>query len=162
MKKALLLLLFIGFFTTSLFAQLTDIENIVELPNTSKTEIYNRALAYVAKNFRSGKDVIQLQDKDAGKIIGKGSIKYDAPGFNPGTFYSGYFRFMIMVDCKDNKYKYSISQVSHESDHEGYSTNLYGGRKTKKKIVSAAQTSINNLAANFEEEMTKSYKQDNW
>lgn len=44
----------------------------IEGINATKDEIYSRALAYFATAYKSANDVIQMQDKEAGTIIGKG------------------------------------------------------------------------------------------
>lgn len=46
---------------------------IVEVPNTSKDELYNRAKLWFAKNFKDSKEVLQIDDKVNGKILGKGN-----------------------------------------------------------------------------------------
>ena len=45
---------------------------VIELPNTSKEELYKRAKLWFAKAFRDSKEVLQIDDKEGGKIVGKG------------------------------------------------------------------------------------------
>ena len=44
---------------------------VEETPELSKEQIYSNTLAWFAEEFVSSKEVIQLQDKENGKIIGK-------------------------------------------------------------------------------------------
>ncbi len=45
---------------------------VVEALDLSKDEIYNRVQNYFVYNYGSGKSVIQTQDKDLGRVVGKG------------------------------------------------------------------------------------------
>ena len=45
---------------------------VFEVPNLTTDEIYNRVLNYFVYNYGSGKSVIQTQDKDLGRVVGKG------------------------------------------------------------------------------------------
>ena len=69
----------------------------------TKNEIYDLSLEWMARTFFDSKEVIELKDKENGKIIGKGL-----------TFFSGKIgwfsadipcRFTLIVEAKDNKYR---------------------------------------------------------
>lgn len=47
-------------------------ERVVEVPGLSKAELYNRGLNYFTYSYTSGKSVIQTEDKELGRIVGKG------------------------------------------------------------------------------------------
>jgi hypothetical protein len=47
----------------------------VDVDSIKSTELYVRAHEWFAKTFKSAQSVIQLDDKEAGKILGKGSIQ---------------------------------------------------------------------------------------
>lgn len=47
-------------------------ERVIETPELSKAELFNRGLNYFAYNYTSGKSVIQTEDKELGRIVGKG------------------------------------------------------------------------------------------
>ncbi|MCC8426944.1 DUF4468 domain-containing protein [Mucilaginibacter sp. UR6-11] len=49
-------------------------EGIVEMPGKPKMDLYNNAKQWFVDCFKSAKDVIQNEDKDQGRIIGKGVI----------------------------------------------------------------------------------------
>lgn len=117
MKKLLFLLFFMPYFG---FSQVYK-TNVIEVPETNKEILYDRAKVWVARIFRSANDVIQLDDKGNGRLIAKGNINYPAPAFVPGTNYDGRFDFMLTIEVKDGKYKYTIEDVYHESSKSGYS-----------------------------------------
>ena len=47
---------------------------IVKVDSTSSPELYLRAKTWFVRNFNSANNVIQLDDKESGKIIGKRGI----------------------------------------------------------------------------------------
>lgn len=69
----------------------------------SKNEIYDRALEWMAQTFVDSKAVIELKDKENGKIIGKGMSSFNVD--------SGLIlvpipcRFTLILEAKDNKYR---------------------------------------------------------
>lgn len=136
-------------------------ENTITVNGIAKNELYNRAKKWTAENFKSAKDVIQLDDKESGKIIIKGCIIYNAPPFNPGTAYSGSYFFTFSFDCKNDKYKYEFSSAFFEP----YDTKAWAGdfqhKKHLKMINEKEQRELQNLALDFEEGMKSAY-QANW
>lgn len=75
MKKfTISLVIFLLVVVSGLFAQQT--QQIIELPGVKKDVIFTRSLNWIASEFLSAKAVIELQDKDQGKIIGNVLIKY--------------------------------------------------------------------------------------
>lgn len=49
-------------------------EFIKEYPGITKAQIFERSQRWIAQNFKSAKQVIDLTDKDAGMIVAKGKI----------------------------------------------------------------------------------------
>ena len=49
----------------------TKLERVIEVPNVSKNDLYIKVNEWFVKNFTSAESVIQFQDKEEGKIIGK-------------------------------------------------------------------------------------------
>lgn len=47
-------------------------ERVIEVPELSKPELFNRGLNYFTYGYTSGKSVIQTEDKELGRIVGKG------------------------------------------------------------------------------------------
>lgn len=138
-----------------------DIERTVELPNVSKDELYDRALLWLTKSFRSANDAIQMKDKEAGRIICQASIPYAAPAFAPGTNYSGHFSFTLTYECKEGKYRYRIENAKHESSLVGYSIGfLNAPARNKKTIISQAERDFTWFSESFEAGMKQSSKTD--
>jgi len=81
--------------------------DVIQADSTSKEELYNRAKRWVIDSFNSGKDVIQLDNKENGEIITKG-------------FFSVYWKVSkvyiqevnvwqtLRIQIKDNRFKYEF------------------------------------------------------
>ena len=48
---------------------------VVNVDSVKKEELYNRAKHWLVETFNSAKDVIQIDDKENGEIVGKGYFK---------------------------------------------------------------------------------------
>jgi hypothetical protein len=100
---------------------------LIDTISKTKDELFLASLTWIATNFKSSKDVIQIQDKDAGKIILKGIISLS------GSY--DFINFMITIDVKDNKYRI----IMHNFEHEGgfntsaRTTNPTGGKLSNDK-----------------------------
>lgn len=83
---------------------------LVDSLSGSKDDLYVRANEWMAKVFVSSKDVIQMQDKEAGKIVGKAVIMVYTPSKTKEEV--GY---TIAIDTKDGKYRCVLSNFIHKS-----------------------------------------------
>ena len=80
-------------------------EKILEVPNTSKDEIYVKANEWFVHTFNSAESVIQFQDKEAGKIMGK--YRFNIVVGHPVSINPG-MKSTISVDVKVNRAKILI------------------------------------------------------
>ena len=146
MKKLILIALL--FASTKLLAQDIPVDSVthkvtyqevVKVDNTPQAELYNRAKSWFAKSFRSANKVLQMYDKDLGKLIGKGSepltYKYALVNMNYTLHYT------LAVVVKDGRYRYEITDITvPDDDPAGYHLTLdqivvdgnSGKEKTKK------------------------------
>ncbi|RZK33076.1 MAG: DUF4468 domain-containing protein, partial [Hymenobacter sp.] len=53
-------------------------QGVVEVAGATKEQLYTRAYEWLAKAYRSANDVIQMQDKEAGRLVGK--VRREAAG----------------------------------------------------------------------------------
>jgi hypothetical protein len=72
----------------------------------TKEDLFVKAHEWFAINFRSANHVIQMADKEAGKIIGKGIVKVPLNNW-------GLLEFTFIVECRDGRYKYTMRDVNH-------------------------------------------------
>lgn len=88
---------------------------VIEMQNVTKDALYSRAYEWFTKAFNSAQNVIQMQDKENGKIIGKGIFDdINSPGPLGMAGVKGYVKFTISIYLKDGKYKYEITDFVHE------------------------------------------------
>lgn len=84
----------------------------------NKQELFSRTREWFAKIYNSSTDVIQMEDKESGKIIGKAKmqvthiyLKRQQPG--------GYINYTISLYIKDGRYKYEITDFYHTGQYVG-------------------------------------------
>jgi hypothetical protein len=78
-------------------------EKVIDIPNLSKSDIYIKANAWFVETFNSAESVIEFQDKESGKIMGKYVFSY-AEGV-----YTYDVRQTISIDIKDGKVRIVIN-----------------------------------------------------
>jgi hypothetical protein len=140
MKRLLILLLLAPIILTAQDATLLSpfpisegkvkYEKIIEVPGATKEVLYGRTKAWALAFYNSQKDVLQLDDKEAGVIAYKGffSQSYVSPkmyGFNvPSTFQ---YWETIKIFLKDGKAKIVITDISvRQKVHASTAASTYG------------------------------------
>lgn len=88
---------------------LSQVQQVVEIPNISKDKIYSNSKQWVAINFKSANDVIQMDDKESGVLIGKGNFKY--PCKSCWLESKDLIKFTIKIEVKDNKSRITFSDI---------------------------------------------------
>jgi len=123
MKKIFLLLLTISFCSIKICSQIPVkdgvfvYDGVVTVENTDKDALYGRIYEWFARTYNSANDVIQLNDKENGKIVGKGIFKIDYYQRKPTISHT------ISVYVKDGRFRYVIEFLKY-SDIQGDSFNL--------------------------------------
>lgn len=143
---------------------------IIKVEGISKDELYNRAKEWFVITYNSAQDVLQMDDKSAGKIIGKGTSSGKYKFMMSNTDY--YLNYTLSVTVKDGRYRYEFSQFTVETLGK-YSS---GGRSSinqylpsyknekgilysaSKKIIPHMDTMVKETAASLESFMKKSDK----
>lgn len=88
---------------------------LIDTLHADKNTIYVKAHEWISKTYGSAKTVIDMQDKEAGKLIGKAIIEV------PKTFaYVGgvvtameIVNYIISIDVKEGRYRCVISNFNH-------------------------------------------------
>lgn len=106
----------------------------------SKNEIYLKAYEWIAKSFNSAKDVIEMNDKESGKIILKSELPCHLTNYNSTV--NDYVSFTLSIDAKDGRYRCVFSQFYH-----------YGG--TYQAVMAKQPTKMPNLGSLDNEEAKK-------
>lgn len=100
--------------------KITYSEVVIVDSSASKLELFSRAREWFAKRYNSSINVIQMEDKESGKIVGKAlmQVYHKAVG---KTYESGHIHYTISLYLKDGRYKYEITDFFHSGQV------IYGG-----------------------------------
>ena len=82
--------------------------DVIQLQGVSKDELYKRAKHWFINTYHSSKDVIQLDDKENGEVIGLGCFK----ALWMVRFYTSQYVNVwkiIKIQIKDDRFRYEIS-----------------------------------------------------
>jgi hypothetical protein len=153
-----------------IYTDIIDVDSSIK-----KDELFNRAKAWFVTEYKSANDVLQMQDKDAGIIMGKGMFK---AGYNMGlmsglSIVNVYHTVKIYV--KDGKYKYEITDLNGQS-YDSPSRYASGGfsdmpignvtipinKKNYRKFLESIDQSIKGIISSLKIAMSKPISGSNW
>jgi hypothetical protein len=83
------------------------IEKLFTLDAT-KQELFDRSVDWAAKYYLGSKTVIEVKDKERGRIIGTGLLKIT----NSFGMRQDVYSYTLQIDVKENKARIRISQIS--------------------------------------------------
>lgn len=73
-----------------------------------KQELFSKVREWFAKAYKSSTNVIQMEDKESGKIVGKALMQ---------VYYknrpNGYINYTLSIQVKDGRYKYEVTDFYH-------------------------------------------------
>lgn len=88
-------------------------EIVVEHPG-SKEQLFVRAKVWVFKTYNSGESVVQMEDKEAGVIVGKGATERLTYKNGLVTNDAGYFAYQITLSFKEGKYRCVVDDIKYK------------------------------------------------
>ena len=94
-----------------------EFSEIVQLDSTYKKDIlYRNAKLFFANIYKSSKDILQYDDREEGKVIGKGTIQITG---HQNVLLSAFSEirttnFTLEISCKNGKYKYRMFGFSFD------------------------------------------------
>lgn len=90
---------------------------IIKVDSVNSQELYLRAKVWFVHSFVSAKNVIQLDEKESGRIIGKGIFDVSDNNNHNSIIYvpiTGTVDFTVEIQIKDEKYRYVFSDLSYK------------------------------------------------
>lgn len=118
MKQIIFILLF--FLPTLAYSQEPiSFTEVVDVAGVDKKELFVRGREWFNENFKSLNDVLQINDKETGELVGKGyfvvSCVYTMMGKRvvPAGVY-----FQVSIWVKDGKYKYEFTNFNVPGSHD--------------------------------------------
>lgn len=95
-------------------------ENVIMLDGYSKEQIFSRLRSLFVELFNDSKNVLEINDKELGQLMGKGKIKYKHSNLIANN--TNFVSFTINILVKDGRFKYRINNL--KSDY--YADTKYG------------------------------------
>lgn len=86
-------------------------EEVVQIPNVSQQDLYQRAKEWIIANFKTADNNIGFDEKEF-SIVNSGAFKVDQKKTMGWAVYDGTTDFKFHVWLKDGKYKFRIDNVS--------------------------------------------------
>ncbi|GEO05294.1 hypothetical protein AAE02nite_29580 [Adhaeribacter aerolatus] len=144
-----------------------DFTEVVEIAGAFKPELHIRAKQWIVTNFNSANAIIQMEDKEEGVIIGKGfyEVRTNFEALVP-TIHT--FGFTIKIYVKDNKYKYSFTNIlyqepalqdnnigSNDVPFESLLSSKLAGSSSKRSISNQLIRTIEDLTLSLNKDMAK-------
>ena len=81
-----------------------------------KLDVYKAAKIWFADAFKNSKSVLQVDDKDLGELLGKGTFKYTFTyGGNDRTYWC---QFTAKISCRKNKYRLQIYDIGTRQEDD--------------------------------------------
>ncbi len=135
--------------------EMKTFEKIIEIVNQNKDQIYIRANGWFVETFNSAESVIEFQDKEAGKIMGKYVFSYSEGVYTYSVIQT------VDISIKDNKLRIVINNPLYKTTSgmgERYPNATYDPLETQKGIE-RARSEWSKLTASLEDYLQK---KDDW
>jgi len=128
---------------------------VVQIDSTSKDMLFTRAVEWVSLNYKSAKDVIQLSDKESGKLICKGSF--------PTSLFmkEGWIEHTMILEFKDNRFRYTFTNFAYKSSGSG-TVYFEGSMIGKKKVIGTAEGKVADSVNSLTDHIKKADAKDKW
>jgi len=91
-----------------------EFSEVVTADGFTKDQLYSAALAWYGSAYRSAKAVFDVQDREAGRIVGKPLFKYEPSRFMGSAVIRGVVTYSVTIEVKDGRYRYIIGNFVHE------------------------------------------------
>lgn len=86
---------------------------VVEVPNTTKADLYNRTLAWMNGYYKNPSEVIRERDSVNMKVVAKPRFRIKNEANEKGLQTdAGIVQYTLTIAAKDNRFKYTISEIN--------------------------------------------------
>lgn len=153
-----------------------SLSSVITVKDVQKDILYSKSKQWLTVYYKSSKDVIQLDDKENGIIIGKGNFVYHALGMTYAS-YEGWVNYTFKIQVKDGRLKFEIYDFIHENKPGNARSSELGlittaenytdkglskgyHNNTWKDIKKESETHFNNALKNLTDAVSQ--QQDNW
>lgn len=91
-----------------------EFSKVVQAEGKSADEIYSSVKVWIAENYRSAQDIIQLDDKQGGIIVLKAAHQFNYSTMSAPSF-PGPIHYTLKISIKDGRFKVDMDKIYHES-----------------------------------------------
>ena len=137
-------------------------QEVVEVSEVDKSELYTRARSFYVKEYNNADAVIQMDDKDAGRIMGKGYFEVIWWMNQPRKIYH-----TLTIDVKDGKYRFVITDFRMDFSENYNIMTLEDPADGVKgsglpKLYTRTDEKVKLLIDRLKNHMLKSVKSEDW
>ncbi|HGP3418225.1 DUF4468 domain-containing protein [Acinetobacter pittii] len=167
MKRIIFLALSV--FSASVYAEqkpISEVVEVVELPNMKKDQIFNSSKIWIAKNFKSSNAVVQYEDIATGTIVGKGNMQLPCKGtWDCMAKKDSLLSFTLKVDTKDNKSRLTFNDMSVKINTKGTTKFVPTGQEIKtvsEKDDEVIQNGLKDIISDYKRDILAETKNTEW
>lgn len=125
-----------------------EVTDVVNVPNQSQEEIYNKTRQWFSQYFVSGESVVDYEDPKTGTIIGNG-IADNGTDMMGIIRYS--FKYNIRIDTKEGKLR-AITKIVEHTNTDNKST--YAASYITDERSASAEQKVKEIVSNIESYVT--------
>jgi len=135
--------------------------DLVDCGSVSQADLFRRARLWIAQSFHTPADVFALSDKETGDLISRATQVVTLPRSesSAGGLYT--FRYSLVVECSNRKYRLTISHIDLEESGNSRLTPIETYCQKNDKDLQVLYTELDrqlkNVLASFQENV-KNYK----
>jgi len=105
-----------------------------------KIDVYKAAKIWFADIFKNSKSVLQVDDKELGELVGKGTFKYS---FIYGGVELDYWcQFTAKISCRKNKYRIQIYDIGTRPEDQSDYISIDGMNGSTDPLIQAGARKI--------------------
>lgn len=128
-------------------------EEIDSISGATKADLYSKSKIWFINSFTSAKEVLQLEDEKSGQLIGKGNFKYLYTILM--TSAEWICSFSVQIDCRDNKARIKIYDISSRSGGGATAEYFNGHPGNSQKHIKAISENMRGLLNDFKSSISK-------
>ena len=139
------------------------VEKVVEVPGYTKDQIYTATKIWLAENFVSSKSVIEVDDKESGRIIGNANIKYPCSG-GMDCLAKMHWRLNVSlrVDMKDQKFKLAFTNMSWSAPGSNTSPAYDNIPLSRKGEIEEVKPALDKIGDQLRDAIVKEKAEKDW
>lgn len=131
-----------------------EYQEVIEVQGVSATDIFIKSKEWIALNYRSSNEVIQMADSSQKIIIGKGAFIITM------FFKEGQIRHTFKIEAREGRFRATFNLFSYYSSGSG-ELPFEGKMAGKGKIIDKTEKNIKESLSSLKSSILKK-KDDNW